>query len=173
MYLWMAQTVFLVASAIARMGLYIDAYALTYLRVVGLIVMSLIAAGIVLIALRIALSKSNVWLINANAIVLVATLYAACFINFDRVIADYNVANCREMGGNGVPLDIPYLKSLGPSALPALHHFETNPKTLGSPKSWLVKKARSKLAAELQHRQSDWRSWTYRGYRLMHGPQSL
>ncbi len=165
-YLWMAQTVFLVASAIQRMGLYIDAYALTHLRVVGLAVMGLIAAGLVLIALRIAFGKGNGWLVNANAAVLLGTLYTACFVDIDRIIADYNVANCREMGGNGVPLDVKYLQSLGPSAIPALKSFETDPETLGSSKAWFVVKSRAKLAAELRRRQSDWRSWTYRGFRL-------
>ncbi|MBU2580156.1 MAG: DUF4173 domain-containing protein [Alphaproteobacteria bacterium] len=166
MYLWMAQTVFLVASAMLRMGLYIDAYALTYLRILGLAVMSLIAVGLVLIALRIALSRSNVWLMNANALVLAAALYTACFVNFDGVIADYNVANCREMGGNGVPLDADYLAALGPAALPALKRFETAPATMGSPKAWQVRKATGELEGELQRRQSDWRMWTFRGYRL-------
>ncbi|KUO54274.1 MAG: hypothetical protein APF80_06200 [Alphaproteobacteria bacterium BRH_c36] len=166
MYLWMAQSVFLVASAIARMGLYIEAYALTHQRVLGLIVMALIAAGLILVALRIAFSKSNVWLINANALVLIGTLYVASFVDFNRIIAEHNVANCREMGGNGVPLDVPYMQSLGPSALPAARRYLSSHETLGSPKAWLVRTAAGKLEIELQARQSDWRSWTYRGYRL-------
>ncbi|MBU1211901.1 MAG: DUF4173 domain-containing protein [Alphaproteobacteria bacterium] len=166
MYLWMTQSVFLVASAIARMGLYIEAYALTHQRILGLIVMALIAAGLILVALRIAFSKSNVWLINANALVLIGTLYVAGFVDFNRIIADHNVANCREMGGNGVPLDAPYLQSLGPSALPAARRYLSSPETLGSPKAWLVRSTAGNLEIELQARQSDWRSWTYRGYRL-------
>lgn len=166
MYLWMAQTVFMVASAMYRMGLYIDAYALTQMRIVGLVTMGLIAAGLVLITLRIALAKDNVWLINANAAVLAGTLYVACFVDTARIIADYNVANCREMGGNGVPLDVAYLNKLGTSAIPALERFETDPRTLGTPKAWFAMKSRTGLEAELLARQLDWRSWTYRGYKL-------
>ena len=47
------------------------------------------------------------------------TLLTARLINFDAMIADYNITHSKESSGKGVNLDINYLYSLGPQALPA------------------------------------------------------
>ena len=55
-----------------------------------------------------------------NLISLAATLYLCGLLNFDAVIADYNVTHSREASGKGVNIDVNYLYGLGPQALPAL-----------------------------------------------------
>ena len=57
-YLWIGQNVLLVVSSIFRLGLYVEVYSLTELRIAAGIWMGLVAVGLVLICLRIATRKS-------------------------------------------------------------------------------------------------------------------
>ena len=116
--LWTGQNVLLVVSSIFRLDLYVAAYSLTYLRLAAFIWMVLVAAGLVLMLIQIKLKKPNSWLIAANAISLALVLYGCCFINAPRLMASYNVEHSRENGGTGPYLDLRYLASLGPQALP-------------------------------------------------------
>lgn len=157
--LWVLQNIFLVVSSIDRTLQYVDTYSLTMLRVAALIWMGLVAGGLALILLRVYTGRSNTWLLNANAAMLAAVLYACCFVGFDRVIANYNVAHCREAAGRGVMLDIGYLHALGPATLPALKEY-----TAIAPPDRRAAAARAidSLTRELQERQADWRGWTPR-----------
>ena len=122
-YLWVAQNIVLVISSILRLDLYVGIYSLTYWRIAAFVWMGLVAAGLVLIIARIALERSSEWLLSANLLSLSVTLYACSFINFAGLIANYNVEHSLEMRGQGIRLDVWYLRSLGPSALPALDRF--------------------------------------------------
>ena len=90
-------------SSILRLDLYVGIYSLTYWRVAAFVWMGLVAAGLALIIVRIALGKSNQWLLSANLLTLSVTLYACCYINFAGLIAGYNVDHSLEMTGQGVP----------------------------------------------------------------------
>ena len=81
-YLWVAQNVLLVASSILRLDLYVQIYLLTWWRIAAFIWMLLVAFGLLLIVTRIALNRSNGWLIRANLITLTATLYVCSLVNF-------------------------------------------------------------------------------------------
>ena len=160
-YLWVAQNILLVLSSILRLDLYVQIYLLTWWRVAAFIWMVLVALGLVLIVARIVLNGSNGWLIRANLITLTATLYICSLVNFAAIIADYNVSHSREAAGKGMWIDINYLFSLGPQALPAidraiaLRGFEP---TLVSRRGCLV---------EQQAKATDsWRSWGFRSWRL-------
>ena len=87
--------------------------------------MGLVALGLVLIILRIVYGKSGRWLINANALAAFGVLYAAAFLNFSALVADYNVRHSRDVGGRGQFLDMRYLAELGPAALPSFDWFIT------------------------------------------------
>ena len=100
-YLWVAQNVLLVASSILRLDLYVQIYLLTWWRIAAFIWMLLVAFGLLLIVARIALNRSNGWLISANLITLTATLYVCSLVNFAALIADYNVSHSREASGKG------------------------------------------------------------------------
>ncbi len=166
MYVWIIQNVFLILSAMQRMALYVDAYALTYLRIAAVVWMGLVATGLILIVLRIIFNKSGRWLINTNILALIAVFYVSCFVDFARHIADYNVANCRELGGRGVPLDVKYLRKIGTSSIPALNKFlSVAPEK--TEKRRFARYSVSVLEKSLLKSQSDWRTWTFRGDRLM------
>src|SRR5581483_3015836 len=119
-YLWIGQNVLLVISSMLRLTRYMEIYLLTGWRIAALVWMLLVAAGLVLIVARIILKQSNGWLVRMNLIGLLATLYVCSLVNFDAIIADYNVTHSKEASGKGVNLDLNYLYTLGPQALPAL-----------------------------------------------------
>ncbi|MBR0988488.1 DUF4153 domain-containing protein [Bradyrhizobium liaoningense] len=161
-YLWVGQNVLLVASSILRLDLYVDIYMLTYWRIAAFIWMGLVALGLILIVARIALNRSNRWLIGANLIALAIVLYGCSLVNFDAFIADYNVTHSREASGNGVQIDINYLLTLGPQALPAIDRaIMLRP---GNPESCLV--SRRDRLIEQQRQDLAWRSWGFRSWRL-------
>lgn len=164
-YLWLAQNVFLVASAMLRTLNYIEDYSLTLLRLSALIWMGLVALGLILIVARILAAKSGRWLINANALAAVGVLYAMAFADLSGAIANYNVRHAGNVGGRGQTLDMPYLAKLGPAALPALDWFIA--RTRDTPQAYMARQFRGELHTELMRRQQDWRSWTWAGQRLL------
>ena len=161
-HVWIAQNVVLVVSSILRLDLYVGIYSLTYWRVAAFIWMGLVGAGLVLIMARIALGRSNEWLLGANLATLFAVLYACCFVNFATIIANYNVMHNRELTGQGYALDQDYLRSLGPAAIPAMDLFlERTPGLEGRMVMEREIEKRDFLA-----RQQNWRAWGFRNWRL-------
>lgn len=160
-YLWVAQNVLLVASSILRLDLYVQIYLLTWWRVAAFIWMLLVMIGLLLIVARIALNRSNAWLIRMNLIALTATLYFCSLINLTPLIADYNVSHSGEASGKGVWLDTNYLISLGPQALPAIDRaiaLRGYDPALVSRRGCLVEQQRRDMAS--------WRAWGFRSWRL-------
>jgi hypothetical protein len=160
-YLWVAQNVMLVVSSILRLDLYVQIYLLTYWRIAAFVWMLLVAIGLLLIVARIALQRSDHWLIRANLITLTGALYICSLVNFAAIIADYNVAHSREASGKGVMIDMHYLSLLGPQALPALD----NAFQLRAVDTSLVSH-RNSLVERLRQDTGSWRAWSFRGWRL-------
>jgi hypothetical protein len=161
-FLWTGQNVLLVISSMLRLGLYVEIYSLTYLRVAAFIWMALVAIGLMLIAARIAFGQANSWLVRANLISLVAAVYVCCFLNFPSITAEYNVTHSREMSGEGVTLDTAYLLSLGPQAIPALDRYLERQQNAPP----LLAGERNSLAyAHLAHAR-DWRAWNYQDWQI-------
>ena len=158
---WVGQNILLVISSILRLQLYVSAFSLTYMRVAALIWMGLVAVGLVLIIVRIIRRKSTLWLVQANVLMLAAVIYACCLINFPALVANYNVQNCHEMGGNGPNLDVGYMESLGPQAIPALDLFAKAPSHVPTI-NWL----RNELIGDFHRQNKDWQSWSFRAWRL-------
>src|SRR6185437_2788705 len=98
---WIGQNVMLIVSSMLRLYRYVEVYLLTGWRIAALVWMLLVAIGLLLIVARIILEQSNGWLIRMNLIALAATLYVCAFINFDAMIADYNVTHSKEASGAG------------------------------------------------------------------------
>lgn len=168
-YLWVGQNVLLVASSILRLDLYVDIYMLTYWRIAAFIWMGLVALGLVLIVARIALNRSNRWLVGANLIALTIVLYSCSLVNFDAFIANYNVAHSQEMTGKGRQIDFNYLFALGPQALPAIDRAialldRIDEAQHVSHRGALV--PRRNGLVEPQRRDLAWRIWGLRSWRL-------
>jgi hypothetical protein len=166
---WVAQNFLLVLSSIFRTGLYVAAYSLSELRLAAMIWMGLVAAGLVLIVVQIVRKKSNKWLLNANALAAAGVVYACCFLNFPYIVASYNVAHCLEATGKGPALDVNYLGSLGPQAMPAYelyyrdyaqHATFAGPGVISERRNWARNFAKQAVAG------MTWRDWSFRGWRL-------
>ena len=160
-YLFVAQNIVLVASSIFRLKLYVETYLLTYWRVTAFVWMLLVALGLVCILARIALERSNEWLVRINLTALAAAFYLCSLTNLAAVISDYNVAHSREAGGSGVQLDTCYLASLGPQALPAIDKAVQ----MGKFNLDLLSR-RDRLHERQSHDMASWRTWSFRSWRL-------
>ncbi len=167
-YLWIGQNILLCLSAILRLDLYVAAYSLTGMRVAAGLWMLLVATGLMLILLRILFDRSNAWLFAMNAASLLVVLYAVAVTDIDGIIAGYNVEHARDLDGSGAWLDMEYLASLGPSALPAVNTYLARASFRQLPDFRLVRmqNIRADLAFEFKTRPQDWRSWTWRDHRL-------
>ncbi|MGI2033291.1 DUF4153 domain-containing protein [Rhizobium panacihumi] len=162
---WILQNVLLCLSSILRLDLYVGTYSLTGLRIAAGIWMGLVAAGLTLILLRIALRRSNQWLISMNLVTLATVLYLCACFDFSGFIARFNVENSLRPEHQGEPLDIYYLASLGPSAIAAFDLY------LASLPADAVERARveckkQELVDRFVERSRDWRSWSYRQHRM-------
>ena len=158
---FVAQNFMLVLSSLFRTGLYVDAYSLSELRLAAMIWMGLVAFGLALITVQIAARKTNKWLLDANALALAATLYLCCFLNFPHIVASCNVTHCAETSGAGPALDVDYLLSLGPQAIPAYDRYvRLYAERAGR------RPPREESFARVAVADTEWRSWTFRGWRL-------
>lgn len=137
---------------------------LTMWRIAAAIWMGLAAAGLVWIVARIVYSRSNVWLLRANLLTALVVLYACCFLNFAGWIAWFNVTHCREVGGDGVPIDLVYLERLGPQAPPATRWLagHRGAGDAAAAADDIAQRLEHQLDAQLGH----WRGWTLRRQRV-------
>jgi hypothetical protein len=109
-----ALTLVVVASALRRMDLYVDAYGLTRLRVsvaamelwLGLVIVLIMAAGVF----------GGRWLPRAFAGSVVAGVLTFGLLSPDGMVAEQNVARFEQSG----KIDLDYFRSLSADAVPAL-----------------------------------------------------
>jgi hypothetical protein len=172
--IWIAQTVFLVASCILRTWDYVQSYSLTGLRICALAWMGLVAVGLVLVCWRLLRGRSSAWLVNANLAAAGAVLVVISVVDVNAVSAEWNVRNAREAGGRGVQLDVCFLQRQGESAMVPLVELLQRP----IPDSLRRRAAHAlyEVNREVDAEQNDWRSWTWRrtrriarAYALTHG----
>jgi hypothetical protein len=163
-YLWTAQNIALAVSSLHRLELYVQAYSLTYWRVAAFVWMGLVAAGLVLILVQISTRRSNGWLLSAITSAAVLALYVCALVNFDFVIADYNIRHSGQVSAESAPLDYNYMESLGPGAIPALDAALATPEFRSISRD--LRRIRADLIEIEAARLTDWRAWTARDWRL-------
>ncbi|WP_294642000.1 DUF4173 domain-containing protein [uncultured Aureimonas sp.] len=176
-FLWIGQNVVLVLSAMLRLELYVDVYALTHWRLAAFVWMGVVAVGLLLICVRIAGGRSNRWLVGANLCVLAIVVAGSCFVDDRALVAGFNVTHSRELSGEGVRLDADHLVSLGPAAIPAMDRYLLHV-AIRSYTAMALSDARRSLAEEHRLSMRDWRTWTFRNWRLSryletHAPASV
>lgn len=166
-YLWIAQNIWLVISSLLRLKLYVEEFHLSEMRVAAGVWMILVAVGLALIIARIALGKSNKWLVMCNLAALSVTFWAAAIIDVRSTIAFYNVRHAYEVTGHGAPLDLYYVNDLGPAAVPAIDEFLATAKFAAPETLKTFRIARDELASRVTSGQpSGWQEWTWRQDRL-------
>ncbi|MFG1344349.1 DUF4173 domain-containing protein [Xanthobacter autotrophicus DSM 431] len=163
---FVAQNVALVTSSILRTALYVETYGLTQLRLAAFIWMGLVGLGLMLIVVQILHGRSNAWLLTANAIAVAATLYLCCFANFPYIVARYNLTHWQTRIGMGSDFDVAYLVSLGPDALPAYVGIKMDGKPYVLTQRQVALLQCEQRSAARMIEQADWRSWTFRNWRL-------
>ncbi len=174
-YLWTAQNVLLVASSVKRTFSYIDAYGMTLWRLSGLIWMGLVAAGLIFIMARVIARRGPGWLVNINLGTAFAVLLICGLIDFRAVVADWNVERALARIGpvnvnQPIDLDRHYLDNLGPSAIAPLERLVAVAASAGSiwtPNHVITRDVPTQirqLCHRLGNEQSDWKTWTLRGY---------
>jgi hypothetical protein len=157
--LWLAQNVALTVAAAWRLWLYVDAYGLSEWRLAAAIWMGLVAVGLVLIAVRIVLGRNNRWLIDSNIGATLATLLLCCWLDIGGTVAWHNVRHCQEVGGDGVAIDLEYLRSLGGGTTPALTWLAEHSRDAGvARRARAIAAQQSAATAEVL---ADWRAWTW------------
>ena len=163
--LWIGQNLLLVASSILRTLDYIDVFLLTELRIAALAWMVLVALGLVLICWRLLKGKSSRWLINTNAAAAALVLTLASILDLGAAAAAWNVSHAREVGGRGAPLDLCYLRRLGPSSLLPLIQLERRLEE-GAFRD-RVRAVRLATMTQLEEDQADPPNWSWRGARRL------
>ncbi len=153
-FAWIGQNLMLTYAAIFRLQLYVEAYALTYLRVAAFIWMGLVFLGLALILVQMARGLSVGWLFKWNGAALLSVLYVSCFVNFTALIAGYNISHWAESADHSV--DTWYICKMGPHALPAILDFEAQSGEMFCD-GW---KMPTYQVSE------NWRDWGFRDWRL-------
>ncbi len=114
-------TLVLIATAIAKMALYIDVYGLTPKRVYATWFMIVLALLFVLTILKQFVKKLP--LIACGATLFVVAFSLLCFVNTDRQIAEYNVDRYLEKSISD--FDVQATRELGDAAIPAMVRLVT------------------------------------------------
>ena len=114
-YLWIFQNSFLTLSVFMRNYYYISHYGLTYKRIGLLFFLVMVMAGLFTVFLKIYHTKTPYYLLRLNAWVVLSLLVFASFFDFDKTIAEYNLAR-----KSTIPVDVPFLLSLSERTLPLI-----------------------------------------------------
>ena len=162
---WVAQNVFLVASTALRTIDYVEAYSLTVMRIAALMWMALVATGLLLILWRVLRAKSSSWLMNANLVAVGVVLTLCSVLDLGALAAAWNVRHAREAGGQGVALDLCYMRTLHGAAVVSLAALERSPVPEDLRNRAQV--VRGELVDEMLRKQAVWRGWRYRDARRL------
>lgn len=114
-YAWILQNIFLVISVFLRNFYYISTLGLAYKRIGLLFFLALVISGLVTIFIKIYSAKTIYFLLGANSWVALFLLVFASCINWDEVIARYNLSRKSD-----IPVDAQFLLSLSDKTLPLL-----------------------------------------------------
>lgn len=90
---WLAQNAVMVLSVAWRNYWYIQNYNLAYKRIAVLLFLSATVIGIITTIIKIRSIKSTYYLLRINSFYILLVLAAASFINWDKLIARYNLAH--------------------------------------------------------------------------------
>lgn len=174
---FVGQGLMLVVSSILRLDLYVAAHSLTLWRLAALVWMGLVAFGFATILVRILAGRSNRWLRTINAAAAALVLWGWSFVDDVDLVARYDVAHCFEVTGSGPKLDLNYVLSLGPAAIPALDArrdvladlvvpiLRPDPVT-GRIEDVTLAQWRDAMAWKYLARDRAWRTWSFKDWRL-------
>lgn len=168
-YAWLIQNMLLVISVLLRDYYYIVHMGLAYKRIGVLFFLLLVLFGLITVFIKIQQVKTAYYLLRINAWLAIALLVFASCIQWDTMIAEYNLAR-----KNSIPVDIQFLLSLSDKTLPI---WETNMEVLEkysdpaiagntefrhrsgeTPKQFFIRRKSDFLKEQLSY---NWLSWNF------------
>lgn len=93
---WVIQNLVLAVAVIHRMFIYIDFNGMTRMRVVGLLGISAVVAGLLLVVFKIGRSRSFLWLVRRDLWALGLCFYLYAVVPVDALVTWYNVRRIQE-----------------------------------------------------------------------------
>jgi len=114
-FAWMVQNFILIISVFIRDGYYIEFYGLTHKRIGVLVFAILCIIGLATVYLKVAKQKTLFFLFRVNGNIWYGLLLLFSVVNWDIVIAKYNLSQ-----NDKVAIDADYLLSLSDKTLPIL-----------------------------------------------------
>lgn len=145
-------TLFLIATASAKMLLYIGGYGLTRLRVLTQVIMVFLALVTVLVMIW--LFKPSFRYMQTVVVAALAICAAVSWADVDTQVANYNVD--AYLSGKLEAVDVAHLSGLGDGALPALHRL-----ALEAEEKSVADKAAHVLRMRYHVASQDFRDWNY------------
>lgn len=186
-YGWIIQNVLMLISTAFRNDLYVVAYGLTYKRIGVYVYLLLAAIGLITTFIKILQVKSNHFLFRVNGWLFYAVLIIACFINWDVLIAHYNINYTDK-------IEKTYLVNLSDKTLPQLFAMENNPALAGKefineayvsavegynyeelapPASYEQELSRKLYQFMEMAEENSWQSWYYQQYETINTLQEM
>lgn len=100
-YIWAIENLLLAVAVYHRLHIYIGFNGMTRMRVVGILGISAVVAGLFLVLWKIHRRRSFFWLVQRDLWVLALAMYAYCVLPVDWLTTSYNVR--RIMAGDSAP----------------------------------------------------------------------
>lgn len=119
-YLWIFQNGLLLLGIIHKNQIYIEEFGLTYKRIGVYVYLLMTFAGLLTTFWKVRELKSVWFLFRKNTMVAYSLLIISSFINWDSLIAKYNINTAKH-------LDVAYLLNLSDTILPELQSLLKNP----------------------------------------------
>lgn len=151
--IWLGQTLLLCLSCFARLDIYIDAFGLTWMRVIVVISTGMVVLGLTFILPRLYGKRSHAWMIRSNILMVLVVLNALGVANIDRLIAIQQIERAERIAvrTTGSTLDTYYLCQLGLGAAPILTE---------SGRVDCMEDFRERIESNHTH----WQNWTWIGH---------
>lgn len=169
-FAWIIQNAFMICSTMFRNNMYVSEYGLTYKRIGVYVYLILTLIGLITTFIKIIQIRTNTYLFRVNGWLFYAVLVTAAFVNWDRLIADFNIHKAKQVQAD-------YLLELSYTILPDLYSYhissdEKNPAVknkLEYPAVNFEKERDRQLYYFLLHAdKTSWKSWYYDLERTQH-----
>jgi len=119
-FAWLIQNAFLVCSVFMRDYYYISHFGLAYKRIGVLFFLTMVLVGLASVFIKIYSKKSNYFLFRINGNVALFILVICSFVNWDVMIAEYNLARM-----DTIKPDVAFLMNMSDQTLPVIRSYKS------------------------------------------------
>jgi hypothetical protein len=158
-YVFALQNLVVLAGAVKRLEIYVEAYGLTRFRLATFIWMAIVLVGFILTVIKLRRNLPFYFLLRTNAVSVVLILSAVALVDTDGFIARWNVSMYER--GIHKSIDVRYLGELGVAALPAVARLA---QTKDGNTAAVARETVRRLVAAASEERAHWQSWTLRDH---------